>query len=334
MNRMLAILLAAFVAMVGGLSPSSGAEPGRLRVVAAALDDGNGVFRSEATRAAAIVAKRHPGATTTVLPAARRGGVGLADLREALVAAGRGADVAHDTLFLILTSHGSRAGMAVRIGERSETLTPRDLGAMLAESRFEHVIVVVSACFSGVFADALAGPERAVITAADADHPSFGCRAGRSWTFFGQAFFAEEFARAKTLRAAFDAARVSIARREAAEGYEPSNPLFVGGEVVLARLEGGSVPASTVPPPATAAVGCDLRPEPSPTVTDCEVFNGYAGGRLVGAFRQMGARFVAARGACPADWPRGRLVAPGKLAVDGAVYALHPDCRGSAKTSR
>jgi len=35
----------------------------------------------------------------------------------------------------------------------------------------------------------LANPDTLVITAADADHPSFGCRDKAKWTYFGNAFF-------------------------------------------------------------------------------------------------------------------------------------------------
>ncbi|WP_430648720.1 C13 family peptidase [Bradyrhizobium neotropicale] len=38
-----------------------------------------------------------------------------------------------------------------------------------------HKVVVISACYSGVFVPRLANPYLLVITAADADHPSFGC---------------------------------------------------------------------------------------------------------------------------------------------------------------
>jgi Peptidase C13 family len=47
---------------------------------------------------------------------------------------------------------------------------------MLARTGVRHRVVVISACYSGVFIPRLANPDMLVITAADADHPSFGCR--------------------------------------------------------------------------------------------------------------------------------------------------------------
>ena len=40
-----------------------------------------------------------------------------------------------------------------------------------------------------IFIPRLANPNVLVITAADADHPSFGCRDKAKWTYFGDAFF-------------------------------------------------------------------------------------------------------------------------------------------------
>jgi hypothetical protein len=54
---------------------------------------------------------------------------------------------------------------------------------MLALTGVRHKVVVISACYSGVFIPPLANPNVLVITAADADHPSFGCRDKAKWTF-------------------------------------------------------------------------------------------------------------------------------------------------------
>jgi hypothetical protein len=89
-------------------------------------------------------------------------------------------------LFLILTSHGSRAGLAVKAGRLTQLLTPLNLADMLALTRVRHKVVVISACY---FIPRLANPNVLVITAADADHSSFGCRDKGKWTYFGDAFF-------------------------------------------------------------------------------------------------------------------------------------------------
>lgn len=346
-----AVFVAGLIGLFAALTPTAaGADDPRPRVhvVAFAMDGTLGVFRSEATRAAAIVAARYGGADRVVRVNKRDGGEAtLADLR-AVVAEVGGRMAPTDVLFLIVTSHGSPAGVGIRAGRSTETLTPRDVADALALARIENAVIVVSACYSGIFADTLAGPGRAVITASDATHPSFGCRPGEIWTYFGETSFADALPKAPSLRAAFDTATVAIAAREKARRFAPSNPRFAGGERVLARLEGAAAPMAPSPPAPTPApalttaapaaatppIGCDLKPEPSPAVAGCEVFNGYAAGRFVGSFHLGGGRTVSAGGACPDDWPKGRLVGPGRLSVAGAVYTLRPDCRGSTRTSR
>jgi hypothetical protein len=74
---------------------------------------------------------------------------------------------------------------------------------MLARTGVRHKVVVISACYSGVFIPRLANPNMLIITAADADHQSFGCRDKARWTYFGDAFFNVALRQAKTLKDAF-----------------------------------------------------------------------------------------------------------------------------------
>ena len=78
-------------------------------------------------------------------------------------------------------------------------------------------------------AETLANPNVLVITAADADHPSFGCRDKAKWTYFGDAFFGVALRKAKSLKDAFVVARALVRKRELREHFEPSNPLTAGG---------------------------------------------------------------------------------------------------------
>jgi hypothetical protein len=78
-----------------------------------------------------------------------------------------------DILFLILTSHGSRDSLAVVAGRRVETLKPSNLSEMLSRTGVRTKVVIISACYSGVFIRRLADADTLVITAADANpHPS------------------------------------------------------------------------------------------------------------------------------------------------------------------
>src|ERR1700716_3271951 len=108
-----------------------------------------------------------------------------------------------DILFLILVSHGSRDGLAIRAGRLTETLTPSNLADMLDRTGVRHKVVIISACYSGVFIPRLANPDTLVITAADADHASFGCEDKAKWTYFGDTFFNVALRRAKSLHDAF-----------------------------------------------------------------------------------------------------------------------------------
>ena len=164
------------------------------------------------------------------------GGATIEALAMSLQAAANGMDAENDVLFLILTSHGSRAGLAVKAGRLTQTLTPSNLADMLARTGVRHKVVVISACYSGVFIPRLANPDMLVITAADADHPSFGCRDKAKWTYFGDAFFNVALRQTKSLKDAFVVARALVQKRELREHFEPSNPLMAGGANVQPLL--------------------------------------------------------------------------------------------------
>jgi hypothetical protein len=68
-----------------------------------------------------------------------------------------------------------------------------------------------------------------VITAADADHASFGCKDKAKWTYFGDAFFNVALRRAKSLKEAFILARSLVLKRELRQGFDPSHPQMAGG---------------------------------------------------------------------------------------------------------
>lgn len=207
-------------------------------ILAFGLWDAQNVFALEATRGAAALARElGPGAVTQVR--INRKGAAAATPRailDAIKQVGARMDPERDVLALMMTSHGSQAGIAVKIGDRVGALSPGVLGQMLREAGVKNRVLIISACYSGVFADALADSHTLVITAADANHPSFGCTNTARWTYFGEAFFAHALARPRPLPEAFAIARREIAAREASEGFDPSNPQFRGGEAVLPLL--------------------------------------------------------------------------------------------------
>jgi hypothetical protein len=83
--------------------------------------------------------------------------------------------------FAYFTSHGSRDG--VEIGD--STISPRQMSELIDNAcAGRPTVVVVSACYSGVFVPALSAPDRIVLTAAAADRSSFGCGETDRYTYF------------------------------------------------------------------------------------------------------------------------------------------------------
>jgi tetratricopeptide (TPR) repeat protein len=221
-------------------SVSQGAESKpKVAVVAFGLYGDQNVFESEAKGAARIVADRFGGSPVIVRANTKSREEATSETVAAtLQSAAKGMDVQNDILFVILTSHGSRAGLAVKAGPRQETLSPANLVTMLNDTPVRHRAVIVSACYSGVFIRPLADPDTLMITAADADHPSFGCRNGNTWTYFGDAFFNTALRRTSNLRDAFALASSLIRKRELQSGLNPSNPQMAGGENIEHILKG------------------------------------------------------------------------------------------------
>jgi hypothetical protein len=81
------------------------------------------------------------------------------------------------------SSHGSSDG--VQLGD--SVLSPDALKTMLNNTCSDRpTVVIISACFSGVFVKPLAAPNRMVLTAARPDRTSFGCGATNKYPYFDQ----------------------------------------------------------------------------------------------------------------------------------------------------
>jgi hypothetical protein len=231
--------LVALILIAGPLvSPARAVEDARkVGVVSFGLFGDQGVFRAEATGAAEVVADRFATGAIDVRYNSKNGGNATIEaLATSLQAAAGRLDAEKDVLFVILTSHGSPDGLAVKAGRRTQTLTPPRLADMLAKTGVRHQVVVISACYSGVFIPRLANPDVLVITAADANHPSFGCQDKARWTYFGEAFFNDALRHAASLEQAFLDARALVRKRERRQRFEPSNPLIAGGANVQPLL--------------------------------------------------------------------------------------------------
>ncbi|MFV0665057.1 C13 family peptidase [Denitromonas sp.] len=143
-----------------------------------------------------------------------------------------------DVLVVFLTSHGSeehRFDLSLW-PFRFDELTPEVLRRELDAAGIRYRALIVSACFSGGFVPSLAGPDTLVMTASRADRNSHGCSHSADWTFFGRALFNEALRETYAFDTAFEQARAAVAVREAAEGYEASEPQIALGEAVAPVL--------------------------------------------------------------------------------------------------
>jgi hypothetical protein len=90
-------------------------------------------------------------------------------------------------------------------------------------------VVIISACFSGVFVPALAGANRMVLTAARPDRSSFGCGEADKYPYFDQCVL-ESLPSVPDFAILGARVQACVAARETKEGMKPpSEPqLFIG----------------------------------------------------------------------------------------------------------
>jgi hypothetical protein len=180
------------------------------------------------------------------------------NLRIAVDAIGRRMHPDRDTLVLMLTSHGNdEDGIAITNGRMPEdALSPGDLQMILDESHIRWRVIVVSACYSGIFIPALRNDSTLIMTAADSRHSSFGCDDTRDLTYFGEALLRDVLPHACSLGQAYRDMAHIIRQREADEGEIHSNPrLFVGPEMQarLPQLDAAAARSCTAQPPQLPA---------------------------------------------------------------------------------
>ncbi|MEE1868821.1 C13 family peptidase [Pseudomonas auratipiscis] len=140
-----------------------------------------------------------------------------------------------DLVFIYLTSHGSPDHELVLDIPRLQLADlPADaLANSLAPLKDRDKIIVISACYSGGYIDSLKDSKTLIMTASRADRVSFGCSEEADFTYFGDALFAQALNQTDDLRQAFELAKASVAEREAAEGFDPSEPQIWAPSEVL-----------------------------------------------------------------------------------------------------
>lgn len=155
----------------------------------------------------------------------------------AVHAVGETMDKDEDVLVVVMTSHGDQNGFALQLpGTHPIDLTPQQLAATLDSEGIKNRVVIVSACYAGIFLPPLVNDNTIVMTAADDKSTSFGCAPERDWTYFGDALFRQSLLPGTDFPHAFDHARILIQGWELMDRVPPSNPQGSFGAALVAKL--------------------------------------------------------------------------------------------------
>ena len=218
--------------------------------------DSDGVFTREAGEAANILSRRYDGEGRTLSLATGTDGPmpqgSPTMIAASLAAVAKKMDLKEDVLILFTTSHGDPN---VGIVYRDETegfgmIAPLRMAEMLDGLGFQKRMVIISACFSGVFVPPLANANSIVLTAASSTRSSFGCSASNDWTFFGDALLNNALRKPQPLATAVNEAHSMIAGWEKGRKFDVSDPQASFGKnsaVWLKALEARAPKDATKP---------------------------------------------------------------------------------------
>ena len=160
-----------------------------------------------------------------------------------------------DVLFLYMTSHGLPNVFEMENAPLDlAQVDPKWLKEALDASGIRWRVIVISSCYSGSFIPALQNDNTLIITASAADRQSFGCSNEAEYTYFGRAFFDQAMREQTSIQAAFNETKATVAKWEAAQGFEPSEPQWSMGKnmaLMLPQLEQRLFPPTTTVPATT-----------------------------------------------------------------------------------
>ena len=254
-------------------------------VVAIGLDS-DGVFGRETAETARVLASRYDAEGRAIFMANGKGASGSATdpvvpdgspdhLAQALGHVAEVMNKQEDVLALFITTHGHwNTGLNYRDGDRAGgNIAPTRLAGLLNEAGIKNRLVILSACYSGIFVPALQNDSTIILTAASAQKPSFGCRAENDWTFFGDALINQALRQPIPLPDAFAQARSLITKWEVASRLDPSNPQIDLGTQAIAWMDkiDAKVPKVAGQPKGMPAFGAPPQPpersKPAPLLT-------------------------------------------------------------------
>ena len=153
-----------------------------------------------------------------------------------------------DACLVHLTSHGTRQGFFLR---NAPVISPSRLNSALERGCGDQpTVVLISACYSGVFLDnVMLRPNRIILTAAAADRTSFGCSSENQYTYWDGCLI-DSLTQSDNWNMLYGAVQRCVETKEARQRFVPSLPrAFFGDQIASLRT-----PAA---PPALAAVAAN-----------------------------------------------------------------------------
>ena len=149
------------------------------------------------------------------------------------------------------TSHGGPPGVVLDQDGKQSLVPPAVMAELINQACPNRpTVVVISACFSGVFIPALQKSDRMILTAARRDRSSFGCSEDDKYPYFDDCFLRASSG-AADFAALASAVKVCVAAREAETGARPpSEPQVWIGPAIrpmlpLYAFPSGGVTATT-----------------------------------------------------------------------------------------
>jgi hypothetical protein len=240
---------------IDGLQPQ---RPGVIDtyIVAVGLD-ADGVFTKEAIEAGKVLERRYgaAGRSITLATGTKDMPQGSPDgISTILAGVAEKMDLKEDVLILYTTSHGDpNVGLVYQdTGKGLGLIAPARMANLLDDLGFQRRMLIISACFSGVFIPALKNENSIVLTAASSTRSSFGCSASNDWTFFGDALLNNALRKPQGLESAVKEAHSMILGWESGRSFQPSDPQMDFGSKTSVWLK--AIEAN-MPKDATKPVG-------------------------------------------------------------------------------
>ncbi|MEP2139949.1 MAG: C13 family peptidase [Erythrobacter sp.] len=226
--------------------------------------DSDPVFAREAREAGRVLSARYDGAGRTLVlagPDGKQDNLPRGSIRsfiEGLAAIAERMDGEEDVLVLYTTSHGSNLGLSYHYGDTGfGFLSPKLMQSVFKEVGIKRRILIVSACYSGVFVPAMESADTAILTAAANNRTSFGCEAENDWTYFGDALINRALRQPQSLGDASRQAARTVAGWEGQRRLLASLPQLRMGDGVndwLPALE-ARMPQTASDPVGRPAIG-------------------------------------------------------------------------------